>query len=57
MTNHQHQPEISMGAGSYAFSGHLTWTGVLGAKPPAAGGKVVRALGDFGGFTTKIIHF
>jgi len=27
MANHLHQPVISMGAGSYTFSGHLTWTG------------------------------
>jgi len=34
--------------------------GVLGAKPPAAGGKEVwggaSALGDIWGFTTKTIH-
>jgi len=41
MANHLHQPVISMGAGPYTLSSHLTGT---------------RALGDFGGFTSKIIH-
>jgi len=38
--------KIAMGTG---LTRHLTWTGTLGAKPPA--------LGDFGVLTTKIIHF
>jgi len=52
---------ISMRVGSFTFSSHLTWTDVrkqspqlpevrgLGAEPPA--------IGNYGGFTSKIIHF
>jgi len=53
MAKHLHQPVISMGAGAYTFSSHLTWTGVWWRSCRKQGG-LPSALGDFGGFTTKI---
>jgi len=56
-----HQPVISMGIGSCSFATNLTWTGVWWRSrhaPEARGfGADRSALGDLGGFTTKIIHF
>jgi len=37
MANHVHQPVISLGAWSYTFYGHLTWTGVWRRTPEARG--------------------